>query len=107
MKKVVIVRITGGLGNQMFQYAAGLGLARHVGAELLLDISLLKLARRFRATRRRLPGMSLLKKAFYIEPHLHFDPYFSILVNCLIQYWRAILHAQSTLIMWLDDYEKF
>ena len=34
---MVIVRLTGGLGNQMFQYAAGRALADRLGAELLLD----------------------------------------------------------------------
>ena len=34
---MVIVRLTGGLGNQMFQYAAGRALADRIGAELLLD----------------------------------------------------------------------
>jgi hypothetical protein len=34
---MVIVRLTGGLGNQMFQYAAGRALADRLGTELLLD----------------------------------------------------------------------
>ncbi len=34
---MVIVRLTGGLGNQMFQYAAGRALADRLGAGLLLD----------------------------------------------------------------------
>jgi hypothetical protein len=34
---MVIARLTGGLGNQMFQYAAGRALADRLGAELLLD----------------------------------------------------------------------
>jgi Glycosyl transferase family 11 len=34
---VVITRLTGGLGNQMFQYAAGRALADRLGAQLLLD----------------------------------------------------------------------
>lgn len=35
----VTVRLIGGLGNQMFQYAAGVGLARSAKAELKLDVS--------------------------------------------------------------------
>jgi hypothetical protein len=35
----VIVRLMGGLGNQMFQYAAGRALSHICGAKLLLDIS--------------------------------------------------------------------
>lgn len=36
---VVTVRLLGGLGNQMFQYATGRSLAIRLGAELLLDVS--------------------------------------------------------------------
>jgi hypothetical protein len=36
---LVIVRLIGGLGNQMFQYAAGRALALRHGAELKLDVS--------------------------------------------------------------------
>jgi Glycosyl transferase family 11 len=35
----ILVRIEAGLGNQLFQYAAGKSLAQRVGAELLLDVS--------------------------------------------------------------------
>lgn len=37
----VVVKLMGGLGNQMFQYAAGLALARRTGAKLTLDLSFL------------------------------------------------------------------
>jgi hypothetical protein len=37
--KVVVTRLIGGLGNQMFQYAAGRALALHCGAALKLDLS--------------------------------------------------------------------
>ena len=37
--RVVVTRLIGGLGNQMFQYAAGLGLALRHGVELKLDVS--------------------------------------------------------------------
>jgi hypothetical protein len=36
---LVVVRLAGGLGNQMFQYAAGRALALRHGAELKLDVS--------------------------------------------------------------------
>lgn len=36
---MIIARLHNGLGNQMFQYAAGLALARHHGTRLKLDIS--------------------------------------------------------------------
>lgn len=38
---MILVRLLGGLGNQMFQYAAGRSLADRLGAELVLDPTLL------------------------------------------------------------------
>ncbi len=46
-ERVVGVRITDGLGNQMFQYAAGLALSERLGARLVCDVS------HYRRTRRR------------------------------------------------------
>jgi hypothetical protein len=37
---MIISRLTDGLGNQMFQYAAGRRLAHHLGTDLILDVSL-------------------------------------------------------------------
>lgn len=39
MNRDVIVRLRGGLGNQLFQWAAGFSLSRRLGGELLLDAS--------------------------------------------------------------------
>jgi hypothetical protein len=39
---VIVVRMEGGLGNQMFQYAAGLSLARRNGVSLRLDLSAIR-----------------------------------------------------------------
>jgi hypothetical protein len=39
MKKSVTVALYGGLGNQLFQYATGLAMAKHYGASLVLDLS--------------------------------------------------------------------
>lgn len=39
MKPVVVVKIIGGLGNQMFQYATAFAVARRMDAHLFLDIS--------------------------------------------------------------------
>jgi hypothetical protein len=36
---LIVSRISGGLGNQLFQYAAGLALALRIGAEFKLDLS--------------------------------------------------------------------
>lgn len=41
-KNVIIVKLMGGLGNQMFQYAAGRSLALRNNSELKLDISFLQ-----------------------------------------------------------------
>lgn len=42
IKSKNIIRISGGLGNQMFQYAAGLAISLHNNAEFLLDLSFFK-----------------------------------------------------------------
>ena len=38
---MVIIQLQGGLGNQMFEYAAGKSLAKHYKNKLLTDVSLL------------------------------------------------------------------
>ena len=45
--KPVIIRIVGGLGNQMFQYAAGLEHSLRLGAPLKVDTSFFKFAPKF------------------------------------------------------------
>ncbi len=50
---MVIARLTGGLGNQMFQYAAGRALADRLGAELLLDTRAFQHTLAFQAYTRR------------------------------------------------------
>lgn len=39
---IIIVRVTGGLGNQMFQYAAALALAERLGGRVYLEVSSFK-----------------------------------------------------------------
>src|SRR5437899_1879198 len=39
---MIVVRLMGGIGNQMFQYAAGRALALHLNTELKCDDSYLK-----------------------------------------------------------------
>src|SRR5262245_5088527 len=41
-KEMIIVKLMGGLGNQMFQYAAGRSLALKYNCELKLDLSFLQ-----------------------------------------------------------------
>lgn len=104
VEKRVVVRIVGGLGNQMFQYAAGLGLAMHHGAKLELDLSAFSnyttwpyqldrlcvpqditceqsqepLGRRRFLTRLRSRAFRKMesKANYYREPHFHFDESF-------------------------------
>jgi hypothetical protein len=58
---MVIVRLTGGLGNQMFQYAAGRALADRLGAELLLDTRAFKHALALNAYTRRAYALAPFK----------------------------------------------
>ncbi len=58
---MVIVRLTGGLGNQMFQYAAGRALADRLGAELLLDTRALEHVLAFKVYTRRAYALSPFK----------------------------------------------
>ena len=36
---MIVIRLQGGLGNQMFQYAAGLSAANKIDTNLKLDVS--------------------------------------------------------------------
>lgn len=58
---MVIVRLTGGLGNQMFQYAAGRALADLLDGELLLDTRAFERALAFRAYTPRAYALSPFK----------------------------------------------
>jgi hypothetical protein len=101
----ITIRLVGGLGNQMFQYAAGVGLARHRDGRLLLDLSafanyaawpyqLDKLrvpqdigqspapvwppngSLAARVGRRLSRGAPKAVNGVYVEPHFHFDQNF-------------------------------
>ncbi len=100
---MIVVRLYAGLGNQMFQYAAGRRLAHALGVNLKLDVSdfekylprrryglgYFEIQERFatfeemQATRRigigrrlaaRLRGRAPRAAAHYVEKHFHFDP---------------------------------
>lgn len=58
---MVIARLTGGLGNQMFQYAAARALADRLGAELLLDLRAFEHALALRAYTRRAYALAPFK----------------------------------------------
>ncbi len=116
---MIIARITGGLGNQMFQYAAGLAMASRHQAPLILDISgyddyplrtfdlpkvfdikpqiaSLKLLKSFlpekqnRLFRKLLPAPHLGKTTFR-EPHFHVTEQFYSLPDYtyLDGYWQS------------------
>ena len=96
---MITIRLQGGLGNQMFQYAAAYALARRLGAPLRLDLSCFpgdKL-RDYMLDRYNLPagievtsGGGILpvklrrflpEKGLYREPHFHVDPWLFNLQN--------------------------
>jgi len=109
MSGSVTIRLVGGLGNQMFQYAAALGLAERQGRGLRLDLSAFKayktwpyqldclrvpqdlytgvplagpVSASFAArVMRRLKGGYSFRGGVYREPHFHFDPTFFSLVG--------------------------
>ncbi len=101
MNGTVTIRLMGGLGNQMFQYAAALGLAARQGKALMLDISYfeadktrpyqlchLKVPQDIDTSARLAGSVSnsiaarvirrIKRGAYhedvYREPHFHFDP---------------------------------
>lgn len=74
---MICVRLDGGLGNQLFQYAAGRTLALHLGTELLLDTStLLRRSRNvtprdFELSRFRFAGRLATQKEARVLPWMH------------------------------------
>lgn len=109
---MIIVKIMGGLGNQLFQYAAGRALAARHNTELKLDIAALgadplrklelsalqtnfqialereivqyKASTRFQRIRARFTPYS--RKRFYKQPYFHFDKRFFLLpANAYLQ----------------------
>ncbi len=102
IKNTVTVRLLGGLGNQMFQYASALGLAMRQNRELFLDISSFEAYKTWPYQLdcldvpqdiyqgpplavptsntlkdrivRKLKGGYTLRAGIYKEPHYHYDP---------------------------------
>jgi hypothetical protein len=94
-----LLRLSGGLGNQLFQYAAGRSLALKSAAKLVLDVSFYDTGRHRSFELNSFPihaevqhnagrGTSLSRvsgflrsffgrRPVYHEPHFHFDPKFS------------------------------
>ena len=99
---MIVLKMSGGLGNQMFQYAAALQLATRVSTEIKFDLSdytfhpdrhfsldvfgiqkleyrqiwPLRMMTNFRLFRRL--GWDQIQPSFkvYLEPHFHYDPNF-------------------------------
>jgi len=115
---VILVKLNGGLGNQLFQYAAGRSLAIRHGTQLILDSSSLEV-RNHRVTQRevelvhfshlgrpasprelqyspwlyRMAPFShwLTPWRTYVEKGLEFNPAFNTLPDqtCLVGYWQS------------------
>ena len=109
----VVVKLQGGLGNQMFQYAAGLALARRQGVRLKLDLGfLLDRTPQANFTYREYclnlfnlpPDCEVLEKSAnadhlprFVEQQFHFDPRFLELNGdvYLDGYWQSPRYFES------------
>jgi hypothetical protein len=131
--KPVVVGLSGGLGNQMFQYAAGRSLALRLGAPLILDISWFggSADRHFalspfrvdgiqrsqwplmpnffssfisRLSRRWLPH--ILGVPVWREPHFHYSTIFSQLTKpvFLEGYWQSEHYFQDIRHLLLQEF---
>ncbi|MFM8314005.1 MAG: alpha-1,2-fucosyltransferase [Deltaproteobacteria bacterium] len=131
--KSVIVGLSGGLGNQLFQYAAGRSLSLRLNAPLKLDLSwFLGRTDRFYALAPfavsgatcidRFPFSNMAKalssrisrKLFFSrmgvpirrEPHFHFDPFFeNIQEPCFLEgYWQSEAYFEMYQEQILQDF---
>ncbi|AUG54567.1 alpha-1,2-fucosyltransferase [Thalassospira marina] len=118
LKTPVVVGLSGGLGNQMFQYAAGRSLALKLNVPLELDISWFKgcldrnyaldmfnvsatlrehksslpdFLQNFETRMSRRYARRRMGVPIYREPHFHFDPNFETIENpvFLEGYWQS------------------
>ena len=113
------VRVTGGLGNQLFQYAAGRALAMRLDCRLMLDVSFYRKGRHrvfalsqfpIKADVGHMKGASfglsrwssLIRGVFgnektYREPHFHFDPNFDSLTPPVVLegYFQSYRYCQG------------
>jgi hypothetical protein len=114
----VVARLSGGLGNQLFQYAAGRSLAIRLDTELVLDLSWfggqrkrkfalspfrIHARKRFIGSSMPVWGRALVSRSFrywaphiagvpiWREPHFHYADAFSALTRpvYLVGYWQS------------------
>ena len=109
----VYAELVGGLGNQLFQFAAGYSLAHKNNSSLVLDISPFKKYKRhslslfnfnIKTQARKLKKIKFWKLdgiinpiKIYREPHFHFDKQFTHLkpTICLTGYWQSYKYFES------------
>ena len=109
---MIIVRLMGGTGNQMFQYAAGRALAMRHGVGLRLDLAALedRTPREHHVFRHYTLGMFNIEGRVATghdwesarfttvnEPHFHYDPGFAQYSDnsFLIGYWQSARYFES------------
>ncbi|MFW6222191.1 MAG: alpha-1,2-fucosyltransferase [Bacteroidota bacterium] len=92
---MITIKLCGGLGNQMFQYAAATALAKHHNTGVALDVSEFSYyhLRRFALDAYKLEGTNILpvkrtskivrffekikpRKDLYVEPYFQYNPHF-------------------------------
>ena len=99
---MIVVRLRGGLGNQLFQYAAAKALAlhHHVGLGLDAEVYETRRKRRFELGRFAIADPVLTGEALvgarrasprFVQPHFHFcERFFELPPSCyLVGYWQS------------------
>ncbi|MBS3952248.1 MAG: FkbM family methyltransferase [Methylomicrobium sp.] len=114
-EQIIVVKMMGGLGNQMFQFAAGLALARMRSATLKLDLSFLNNTKSRKGFTRRdfglhafdlvsdcevtpgLPDSEAKKSKKFVERSFKFDPgFFDLTGNIYLEgYWQSPKYFDS------------
>ncbi len=95
---MIVVKLMGGLGNQMFQFAAGKALALHLGTTLKLDDSYLNRNSNGKYTQRKfeLGGFKLSEKLIGILHLYKFDSKLIRGFNRLFRFKSSVLNESNT-----------
>ena len=89
---MIIVKLIGGLGNQMFQYAAGRRLAHHLNTVLKLDLSFLKSEQNSTTSRRyELEHLNITAEIATHEENAEFIVRSTTPLHSILQYSRQAL----------------